>query len=139
MAFEIKSIDPKLFAEIYTPAVAKELDQHIYASRNWIDDVSGRKWAIDEARRACFIKVHMADRMHSTLCYALVWHEGVALIDQVAFCKYRLVYWSPSFSVELEEVKVMMREALRVGGELLNGVSDQSDSFAVPHAEFFDK
>ena len=55
MAFEIKTIDPVLFAEIYTPEAAKELDQFIYPSRNWTTRIGQSRWAIDESKRACLI------------------------------------------------------------------------------------
>lgn len=139
MAFEIKTIDPALFAEIYTPKVTKELDRFIYPSRNWIDDIGGQTWAFDEARRACLIWVHMADRLDSQQSYALVWDSDVVLISQVDYCRYAIVHASEGLQRRMDETKEMMREALRVGGELLDGTTDPKNSFAVPYAEFVDQ
>ena len=139
MAFEIKPIDPKLFAEFYTPAVARELDQFIYASRIWTKDLSGKRWAIDEQRGACFLWVHMADRMNSDRSYALVWQGWVVLISQKAYCQYVIVYASEKVHSRMDEVEEMMREALRLGGEFLDGTTDPTSTRAVPCAEFHSK
>lgn len=139
MAFEIKPIDPALFTEIYTPAVAKELDQYIYASRNWVKNIDGQTWAIDEAKKACLIWVRMGDRMNGDTSYALVWDGRVALISQKAYCKYAIVYASSTLQEVMNEVKEMMREALRIGGESLDGTTDPTSMSAVPHAEFVNK
>lgn len=139
MTFEVKPIDPKLFAEIYTTKVTTELDQFIYPSRNWIDGIGRRKWVIDEIRRACLIWVRMADRMHSHDSYALVWNNQTVLINQLEYCRYAIVHASEGLRGQMNEAKEMMREALRVGGERLDGTTDPKSSFAVPCAEFVDQ
>lgn len=136
MTFSIKPIDPKLFAEIYTPAVAKELDQFIYATNNWSNDLSLRTWAIDESDRACLLQVKMADRMNSDQSYAFVWNQNVVLIKEVRYSTFAIVHASQALSSQMDQVTQMMRGALRVGGRLLNGVTDPNHSWAVPNAEF---
>lgn len=136
MAFEIKPIDPTLFAQIYTPAVAKELDQFIYASRNWIGDLNEKRWAIDKSRQACLIWVHMLDRMNSDHCFALVWNQQVVLIKEVGYCQYSVVYASPSLGERLNDAKEMMREALQMGGRFLRGSQETKKSNLIPNLQF---
>ncbi len=139
MAFEIKNIDPVLFAEIFTPTVMKELNRRIHIPRNWIADIDRRRWAIDEEKRACVIWVHMADRMNSQQSYSLVWNDQVMLISQLQYCRYDIVYASAGLQEGMADAKDLMREALRVGGEHLDGTTDPNDSSAIPHAEFVEK
>ncbi len=138
MTFSVKPIDPKLFAEIYTPMVAKELDQFIYASKNWATDLQGKRWALDEGKRACLLRTPMMDRMDSHMSYSFVWEGQTVLIRQIDFCQYKIVHASPMPSTKMDEIKRMMREALLIGGELLKGIADENNSFAVPAAEFFE-
>jgi len=138
MAFEIKPIDPVLFAEIYTPRVAKELDQYIFASRNWVNDLSGRRWAIDDARRACVVWVHMIDRMNSDHCFALIWNEQVVLIKEVEYCCYSIVYASSTLGNRLSEAKEMIGEALRAGGRFLRGALETEKSNLIPRIQFIE-
>lgn len=139
MAFEIKSIDPTLFAEIYTPAVAKELDQYIYASRNWIGDLSGRSWAIDDVRRACVIWVHMADRMNGDHCFAFVWNQQVVLIKEIDYCRYSIVHASSTLGDRLGDAKKMIEEALRAGGRFLRGALEANESNLIPNLQFVEQ
>ncbi len=139
MTFEIKTIDPALFAELYTAKVTKELDRFIYPTRNWIQDVGQRRWAIDSGRKSCLIRVHMGDRMHSHDSYALVWNNQAVLISQLEYCRYVIVHASEDLQGRMDEAMEMMREALRIGGMRLDGTTDPKSMWAIPHAEFVDQ
>lgn len=128
MPFSIRPIDAELFASIYTPAMARELDEHIYASRSWIGELSRQNWAIDEERRACMFWVHMPDRVSCQQSYVFAWNQGVVLIRQFEVSRYSIVHASPRLNLWIDEVRSMMREALLKGGKLLDGPSPAKDS-----------
>jgi hypothetical protein len=137
MTFEIKLVDRETFDEIWTPEVAKQLDgEYIYSTENWSQDLSRRTWAIDEEERACLIWVHMADRLDGATCYAFVMKGEFALIRNISYCVYSIVTVSTGLQSRIEEVKKMVGDALRLGGERLNGVTDPKNILAVPKPTF---
>ncbi|QHE88421.1 hypothetical protein [Hydrogenophaga sp. BPS33] len=138
MAFEIRHIDPVLFKDIYTSGVAKELAPFIQGARNWMRDLDDRRWALDPSRKAFLLRTPMADRMDSCLSYSFVWNGQVVLIQQMGLSRYRIVHASPMSPERLDEMKAAMREALRLGRGLLNGVIDGNNPLNMPAAEFVD-
>lgn len=128
MPFSIQRIDPALLNSIYTHAMARELDEYIYASRSWIGELSHQKWAIDGQRRACLFWVHMPDRLSSQQSYVFAWNHGVVLLRQFEPSRYSILYASPRLNHCMETVRDMMREAIVVGGDRLSSVHGKSVS-----------
>lgn len=126
MTFEIKPIDRGTFDTVWTPEIARQLDKIIYATENWIDELEGRTWAVDEIKGAHFIRVQMANRMDGATCYALIQDGEFALIRKVKYGVYTIVVTSAGFRVRLGEVQQMIEEALLLGGEFLNGKGAKS-------------
>jgi hypothetical protein len=136
MTFEIKPIDRATFEAIWTPAVAEQLDKLIYETANWIDNFDGRHWAIDEDKQACFLQVHMSNRLDPAQCYALVMRGEFALIRNVGYCTYSIAATSVGFVNRLDEVKHMVNQSLQIGGTQLDGTTEPHNTWTVPNAEF---
>lgn len=128
MSFVITSIDPKLFAEIYTPAMAQELDEHIFYPQDGLEELVGKRWAVDEERRACLFWVHLPDRIGRQQSYVFAWNHKVALIREFENCRYSIVYASPGLTERMDAARNMMREAILIGGHLLDGLSGESET-----------
>lgn len=142
MPFSIQAIDPSLFNSIYTHAMARELDEYVYASRSWIGELSGQPWAIDEQRRACLFWVHMPDRVSSQQSHVFAWNHGVVLLRQFEPSRYSIIYASARLNHCMETVRDMMREAIVAGGDRLHGLNGRSvseSSLASIYAELNDQ
>lgn len=138
VAFEIKPIDADLFSALFTLQVARELDQFIDASPCGIRGIDEHTWAIDKMRMACLLWIRMKDEVNSPRSYALIWNRQVMVIRQSEQGLYSIVYHSKELEGKIVAAKRLMREALRVGGQLLDGTTRPSDPMSVPYAQFVD-
>lgn len=143
MKFETKPIDQEFFDAIYTPEIARQLDNFIYPTQNW-SDLSRRRWMVDTTQDAYFFEVSLADRLDWAFSYVFIQHGEFALIRTAGDCLYAFVTISAGMASRLERAKRLIAEALRVGGVFLDGQYDLPSEFgvnlpninAIPDAQF---
>jgi hypothetical protein len=137
MAFVIKPLVRQTFDAHWTPDVARQLNQFI---RPQVGKAHGpchqATWAIDESAKACLVPICLAGHRSAAWCYAFVMNGEFTVIRQEACGLYSFVCVSPGLVKRIEEVKRLVAEALRVGGEFLDGTTGVNDLFAVPDAKF---
>jgi hypothetical protein len=117
MTFEIKPMSRENFDVIWTPKIASELDEIIYATENWVNEIDDRTWAVDEENDAYFFRVQMANRLDGAMCYALIVGGDFSLIRKVKYGIYSIAATSAGLKDHLEQVQRMTRDALILGGE----------------------
>jgi hypothetical protein len=135
MEFKIVPLQHEDLHHIYADDDGIGFGDYGYSRRDWPVDMQGYSWAIDSAT-GCFLLRMPTTREKVQNGYLFGMHGGVVLFQQDEYCKYTIVYVSRAISHQLDTAKEMMREALRVAGENIDGVTDVSDSSAVPSAEF---
>lgn len=123
MPFEIKPVDRTTFEAIWTPAVRAQLDEFIYGTDHWFDDMDIRPnlWVIDETTQTTLIRVGMANKFDAADCYALVQRNEFALIRNVSWGTYTIAAYSTGFSKRMDEAEELVTKALLVGGQRLDG------------------
>lgn len=136
MAFVIRPFAPSVFESHWTPEVQRMLHRFICPE----DDALRRRcyptWAVDEGARASLLPVCVAGQLSAAWCYAFVMRGEFAIIRQENFCLYSFVGLSPGLARRLDEVTPLIAEALRIGGEFLDGKTGVHDVFSVPRALF---
>lgn len=139
MAFAISPIVRKTFNAHWTPDVAQQLNQFVRPKLCEGKSPSHQPtWAIDEGAKASLIPISLAGHRSAAWCYAFVMNGEFAVIRQETYCVYSFVCISPGLVCRLDEVKRLIAEALRIGGDFLDGKTGVDDLFAVPDARFQD-
>lgn len=136
MAFVIRPLARGIFESHWTPEVKRMLHRFI-----WPEDEQLRRrcyptWAVDDSAQASLVPVCIAGRRSAAWCYAFVMRGEFAIIRQENFCLYSFIGMSPGLAGRLQEVTPLIAEALRVGGEFLDGKTGVHDVFSVPRALF---
>ena len=121
MTFEIKPVDRATFDAIWTPSVRAQLDEIIYSTDHWVDDMERAIWVIDNSTQTTVKRVRMANKFDAAECYALVQQGEFALIRNVGWGTYTIAAYSTGFSQRIDEVKNLATEALLLGGRQLDG------------------
>ncbi|WP_411883959.1 hypothetical protein [Polaromonas sp. YR568] len=136
MAFVIKPIVRKTFDAHWTPAVMRQLKHFTHPETARFRGLGHPTWALDEHANASLVPVCLARTVNPAWCYAFVMNGKLALIRHESFCVYSFVWISPGLIGKLDLVKDMIAEALRIGGEFLDGKTGVDDVFSVPDAQF---
>jgi hypothetical protein len=135
MDFKIIPLRHEDLCRIYADDEGLGFGDFGYRRQDWPTDMLGYNWAVDGAA-GCFLLRMPPTREKVQNRYLFGVPGGVVLFQQNAYCKYTIVYVSEAISHQLEKTKELMREALRVSGEYIDGATDVNDASAVPCAEF---
>lgn len=92
-------------------------------------------WAYDEARDAFLISTGYSRHL-AGFRYVFGWRGGVAILKMEGYCLFSFVYVSEALLPCLEDAKMLIAEALRIGGIYLQGNEESSEVNRVPHADF---
>jgi len=136
MAFVIKPVARDVFDSFWTPDVKRRIRKFVRSGDDPPQALEHQTWAIDEGVKACLLPVCLAGRPDSAWSYAFVMNGEFAVVRQESYCVYSFVGISPGLKDRLDGVKRLIAEALRVGGEFLDGTTGADDLFAVPDAQF---
>jgi hypothetical protein len=135
MTFILKPIDLETFDKLWTPTVAKLLDKYIHFSEHTRKSLPNQRWVVDEGANAYLFIVSLADRLDGAFSYVLLKDGEFALIREEGYCLYSLVTVSAGLAGQLDEIKRLTADSLRVGGKFLDGQTEVS-LFMVPNAQF---
>lgn len=136
MAFVIKPIARDVFDSFWTPDVKRNIGEFVHARDDAPTEFQHRTWAIDEGVKACLLPVSLSGKPDPAWCYAFVMNGEFAVVRHESYCVYSFVGVSPGLKDKLDAVKRLIAEALRVGGEFLDGRAVDNELFAVPDAQF---
>jgi hypothetical protein len=136
MAFVIQPVARDVFDSFWTPGLKREISKFVHAVDGSAQEFQHQTWAIDEGTKACLLPVSLADKLDAAWCYAFVMNGEFAVVRQEGYCVYSFVSISPGLKDRIDGVKRLIAEALRVGGEFLDGKSGDDGLFAVPDALF---
>lgn len=136
MAFVIKPIARDVFDSFWTPDVKRDIRKFAQSRHDASRELHHQTWAIDEGVKACLLPVSLAGKPDAAWCYAFVMKGEFAVVRQESYCVYSFVGISPGLRNKLDAVKRLIAEALRVGGEFLDGRAGDDGLFAVPDAQF---
>jgi hypothetical protein len=136
MAFVIKPIARDVFDSFWTPDVKRNIGEFVHSRDDISAEFQHQTWAIDEGVKACLLPVSLAGEPGVAWCYAFVMKGEFAVVRHESYCVYSFVGISPGLKDKLDAVKRLIAEALRVGGEFLDGTAGDYGLFAVPDAQF---
>lgn len=136
MAFVIQALARQTFEAHWTPDVKRMLHRFIYPEDDHTRERCYATWAVDENASASLLPVCIAAQHSAAWCYAFVMQGEFAIIRQENFCLYSFVSVSPGLARRLDDVTPLIAEALRIGGEFLDGKTGVHDVFSVPRAQF---
>jgi hypothetical protein len=136
MAFVIKPIARDVFDSFWTPDVKRNIGEFVHPRDDVSAEFQQQTWAIDEGVKACLLPVSLAGTPDAAWCYAFVMKGEFAVVRHESYCVYSFVGISPGLQDKLDAVKRLIAEALRVGGEFLDGRAGDDGRFAVPDAQF---
>ncbi|WP_411884667.1 hypothetical protein [Polaromonas sp. YR568] len=136
MAFVIRPVARTTFDAHWTPEVRRMLHRFICPEDDRLRERCYPTWAIDDAAKASLIPVCVARQHSAAWCYAFVMRGEFAIIRQENFCLYSFVGMSPGLAGRLHDIQPLIAEALRIGGEFLDGKTGVLDVFSVPRALF---
>lgn len=136
MAFVIQALARETFEAHWTPDVKRMLHRFICPEDHDTRERCYATWAVDEGAKASLMPVCLAAQHSAAWCYAFVMQGEFAIIRQENFCLYSFVGMSPGLARRLDEAMPLMAEALRIGGEFLDGKTGVLDVFSVPRALF---
>lgn len=135
MAFVIKPLRHEDLDQIYPVGEEEQIGKIAYAKRDWPQDMHGHTWAIDEQTRTFLLQLP-ATREGLFWRYLFGFDGGVALLRKERYCLYSFMYVSPKLMTQIDEVKSLIREVFKMAGEFIDGTTDESDTAAVPNAQF---
>jgi hypothetical protein len=136
MTFVIKPVAQDVFDSFWTPDVKRNIGEFVHSRDDISEEFQQQTWAIDEAVKACLLPVSLAGTPDAASCYAFVMQGEFAVVRHESYCVYSFVGISPGLQDKLDAVKRLIAEALRVGGEFLDGRAGDDGLFAVPDAQF---
>jgi hypothetical protein len=136
MAFVIKPIARDVFDSFWTPDVKRDIRKFVHSRNDTSRELQHQTWAMDEGVKACLLPVSLAGKPDAAWCYAFVMKGEFAVVRQESYCVYSFVGISPGLRNKVDAVKRLIAEALRVGGEFLDGRAGDDGLFAVPDAQF---
>jgi hypothetical protein len=136
MAFVIKPIARDVFDSFWTPDVKRNIGEFVHSRDGASAEFQHQTWAIDEGVKACLLPVCLAGTPDAAWYYAFVMQGEFAVVRHESYCVYSFVGISPGLKDKLDAVKRLIAEALRVGGEFLDGRAGDDGLFAVPDAQF---
>lgn len=136
MAFVIQPVARDVFDSFWTPDVKRRISKFVHSADAFSKDFQHQTWAIDEGVKACLLPVSLAGKADAAWCYAFVMNGEFAVVRHESYCVYSFVGISPGLKDKLDGVKRLIAEALRVGGEFLDGKAGDDGLFAVPDAQF---
>lgn len=135
MAFVIRPLRHEDLDRIYPAGEEEQIRKFTYAKRHWPQDMHRKHWAVDEATGAWLLLLP-AGRDDHLWRYMFGLDDGVVILRNEGYCLYSFMYVSPPLAARTDEVKDLIREAFKVGGELLDGTTDVTSTSAVPNALF---
>lgn len=136
MAFVIQPVARDVFDFFWTPDVQHRIRRFIHLPDAAAQVLQQQTWAVDDGVKACLLPVSLAAQKDAAWCYAFVMDGEFAVVRHESYCVYSFVGISPGLRDKLDGVKRLIAEALRVGGEFLDGKPGADGLFAVPDAQF---
>jgi len=136
MAFVIQAVARDVFDFFWTPDVKRKLRSFVHPPDAASLVLQQQTWAVDEGVKACLLPVSLLGQAQAAWCYAFVMNGEFAVVQHESYCVYSFVGISPDLVEKLDGVKRLIAEALRVGGEFLDGKAGADGLFAVPDAQF---
>ncbi|WP_411880882.1 hypothetical protein [Polaromonas sp. YR568] len=136
MAFVIRPLARPNFESHWTPEVRRMLHRFIYPEDERLRERCYATWAVDDGAQASLVPVCIAEQRSAAWCYAFVMRGEFAIIRQENFCLYSFVAISPGLARRRHDIQPLIAEALRIGGEFLDGKTGVHDVFSVPRALF---
>ena len=136
MAFVIQAVARDVFDFFWTPDVKRKLRSFVHPPDAASLVLQQQTWAVDEGVKACLLPVSLLGQAQAAWCYAFVMNGEFAVVQHESYCVYSFVGISPDLVEKLDGVKRLIAEALRVGGEFLDGKAGANGLFAVPDAQF---
>jgi len=136
MAFVIQPVVRDVFDFFWTPDVQRKIRRFVHPPDAASQELQQQTWAVEEGVKACLLPVSLVGQTDTAWCYAFVMNGEFAVVRHESYCVYSFVSISPGLQDKLDGVKRLIAEALRVGGEFLDGKAGVDGLFAVPDAQF---
>lgn len=136
MAFVIKKIQQEDLDRLYPDSEADKIKRFTYPKDKYPAVRGGWTWAIDDEQNVFLTQLPIKSRDDYIWKYLFGCDGGIAVIKKERYCLFSFLYLSPSLIHRIDEVKILIRDAFKSAGELIDGTTDENNDLAVPHAEF---